>query len=122
MNAPIPPPMVESDLEFFCRRPHVSTRTRLPFEGEFPPGVLAGRSAFVRILIERDADGQPKRRARRAVVPSDLHSASCEWLAGLGDLLHRGTEDHSSDQGECRHAWTPIAEAKTAAAAIFGKS
>jgi hypothetical protein len=56
----------ESDFAFFSRRPSVNTRTRLPFENEFPPGVLEpGRGAFVRVLIERDETGQPKRRARR---------------------------------------------------------
>jgi hypothetical protein len=56
----------ESDLTFFSRRPDVNTRTRLPFPNEFPAGVLEpGRCAFVRVLIERDADGRPKRRARR---------------------------------------------------------
>jgi hypothetical protein len=58
--------VAESDYEYFSRRPHVSTRTRFPFEGEYPVCVLLpGRPAFVRIQIERDADGRPKRRARR---------------------------------------------------------
>jgi hypothetical protein len=56
----------EGDLEFFRARAGINSRIRLPFENEFAPCVLGpGRSAFVRILIERDADGQPKRRARR---------------------------------------------------------
>jgi hypothetical protein len=58
----------EDDETFFRRRPNVNTRTRLPIDGEFPPGVLEpGRGAFVRILIERDADGHLKRRARRVL-------------------------------------------------------
>jgi hypothetical protein len=56
----------ESDYAFFSRRPGVNTRVRLPFENEYPICVLApGRGAFVRILIERSADGQPRRARRR---------------------------------------------------------
>jgi hypothetical protein len=57
----------ESDYAYFVARPHIDSRIRFPFENEYPPCVLApGRSAFVRILITRDATGQPK-RARRVL-------------------------------------------------------
>jgi hypothetical protein len=70
MSKPAPPNMAddrgESDYAFFSRRPEVNTRTRLPFENEFPPTVLApGRHAVVRIRIMRDANGEPKRVRRR---------------------------------------------------------
>jgi hypothetical protein len=62
----------ESDYAFFSRRPSVTSRIRLPFENEYPPSVLEpGRSAFVRIRIERDPDGQLKRRARRRLLFCD---------------------------------------------------
>jgi hypothetical protein len=63
----IPDDAAESDYSFFSRRPGISERIRFPFENEFAPCRLEpGRSAFVRIRIERDAAGQPK-RARRAL-------------------------------------------------------
>jgi hypothetical protein len=52
----------EDDETFFRRRPRVNTRTRLPFESEFPPGVLE-RGAFVHVLIIRNSDGSPGTRA-----------------------------------------------------------
>lgn len=56
----------ESDYAFFAKRPDVHIRTRLPFPNEYPVCVLApGRAAYVQILIDRDAAGAPKRRARR---------------------------------------------------------
>jgi hypothetical protein len=56
----------ESDLEFFRRRPDVNERVRLPFENEYPVCVLLpGRPAFVRLEIDRDAHGQPRRVRRR---------------------------------------------------------
>jgi hypothetical protein len=64
---PAPDVTGESDYAFFSRRPGISSRTRLPFENEYPVCVLLpGRSAFVRIvIIKRDDNGQPTRIARR---------------------------------------------------------
>jgi hypothetical protein len=56
----------ESDFEYFFSRKNVFERLRLPFPDEYEPDVLEpGRSAFVRIRIERDAFDLPKRRAKR---------------------------------------------------------
>jgi hypothetical protein len=58
----------EDDYAYFTARPGINSRVRFPFENEFPVCVLLpGASAFVRISIDRDADGEPKRRARRAL-------------------------------------------------------
>jgi hypothetical protein len=56
----------ESDLAFFRRRPHVNVRTRLPFENEFPPGVIdADRVAFVHVVTIRDPlTNEPTTRGR----------------------------------------------------------
>jgi hypothetical protein len=57
----------ESDYDYFAARPNVSARTRLPFDGEFPPGVIdAGRGAFVHVfLASRDpVTNAPGTRAR----------------------------------------------------------
>ena len=56
----------EDDLTFFSRRPHVSTRTRLPFPNEFPPGVIdAARVAFVHVVTIRDpVTNEPTTRGR----------------------------------------------------------
>jgi hypothetical protein len=57
----------ESDFDFFAARPNVNTRTRLPFPGEFPAGVIdAGRVAFVHVfLASRDpVTNAPGTRAR----------------------------------------------------------
>jgi hypothetical protein len=66
-----PPPSMaddrgEDDLTFFRRRPNVNTRTRLPFAGEFPPGVLEpGRGAFVHVATLRDPlTNEPTTRGR----------------------------------------------------------
>jgi hypothetical protein len=64
---PLPDDSGESDLEYFTARPHVSTRTRLPFPGEFPLGVIdAERIAFVHVfLASRDpVTNAPGTRAR----------------------------------------------------------
>jgi hypothetical protein len=55
----------ESDHAFFASRPGVTTRLRLPFPDEFAICDLLGARAFVRVVIDRDADGLPKRGARR---------------------------------------------------------
>ncbi|SIO49417.1 hypothetical protein SAMN05443247_06443 [Bradyrhizobium erythrophlei] len=62
-----PAPWADDDRAYFVAHPDNNERVRLPIEGEFPPCVLEpGRAAFVRIsLIERDADGRPKRARRR---------------------------------------------------------
>jgi len=66
----------ESDLDYFTARPSANVRVRLPFPNEFAPGVLdPGRAAYVRIAIERDAYGQPKRRARRRLRFCDAGTA-----------------------------------------------
>jgi hypothetical protein len=56
----------EDDLTFFSRRPHVSTRTRLPFPNEFPAGVIdAARIAFVHVVTLRDpVTNEPTTRGR----------------------------------------------------------
>jgi hypothetical protein len=64
----------EDDDTFFRRRPHVNERTRLPFDGELPPAMVAiarGRSVFVSVAIQRDRAGNPTTRAR-AVFCSDI--------------------------------------------------
>jgi hypothetical protein len=66
----------EDDEAFFRRRPRVNTRTRLPFDGEFPPGVLEpGRGAFVHVVIVRDQNGNPGTRGR-AILYSDIKGGS----------------------------------------------
>jgi hypothetical protein len=60
---PAPP---EDDFAYFRANPNATTRTRLPFENEFTPAVLAeggGLDCFVHAIVERKA-GQPIRRAR----------------------------------------------------------
>jgi hypothetical protein len=71
MNGPAPPSIMvdnagESDLEYFSRRPNVSTRTRLPFPGEFPLGLIdADRVAFVHVVTLRDpVTNEPTTRGR----------------------------------------------------------
>jgi hypothetical protein len=56
----------ESDETFFRRRPNVNTRTRLPFDGEFSPGVIdAARIAFVHVVTIRDpVTNEPTTRGR----------------------------------------------------------
>jgi hypothetical protein len=56
----------ESDLAFFTKRPNVNTRTRLPFEGEFPPGLIdAERIAFVHVVTLRNpVTNEPTTRGR----------------------------------------------------------
>jgi hypothetical protein len=57
----------DPDLRFFLEHPGVNERVRPPLKNElFPGGVIApGASVYVHIRISRDADGMPKRRARR---------------------------------------------------------
>jgi hypothetical protein len=56
----------EDDLTFFTRRPNVNTRTRLPFQGEFPAGLIdAERIAFVHVVTLRDPlTNEPTTRGR----------------------------------------------------------
>jgi hypothetical protein len=58
----------ESDLAFFRRRPHVNSRTRLPFANELPLAVVelaGGREMFVHVVVERDpVTNEPGTRAR----------------------------------------------------------
>jgi hypothetical protein len=63
----------ESDLAFFTKRPGVNTRTRLPFAGEFPPGVLEpGRGAFVHVfLASRDPKTNAPGTRARAIFYAD---------------------------------------------------
>jgi hypothetical protein len=59
----MPPNMVdngESDLEFFRRHPSISSRRRLAFDNEPPPGLLERADvAFISVRLTRDAAGQP---------------------------------------------------------------
>jgi hypothetical protein len=65
-QAPPPDDRGESDFDYFVARPHVSTRTRLPFENEFPAGVIdAERIAFVHVVTIRDPlTNEPTTRGR----------------------------------------------------------
>jgi hypothetical protein len=56
----------ESDFAYFRARPTARTRNRLPFAGEFSPDVMDqdGLDCFVHAIVERNAAGQPMRRAR----------------------------------------------------------
>ncbi len=56
----------ESDFDFFRARPNARTRNRLPYANEFAPELLdqGGLDCFVHVIVERDAAGQPTRRAR----------------------------------------------------------
>jgi hypothetical protein len=58
----------ESDLKYFRRRPNVTTRTRLPFAGEFPAVVMElarGRTMFVHVVMMRDPmTNEPTTRGR----------------------------------------------------------
>jgi hypothetical protein len=66
----------QSDYDFFVAHPDVNTRIRLPFENEFPAGVLEpGRTAFVYVTIERDRAGNPGTRAR-AIFYSDIEGGN----------------------------------------------
>jgi hypothetical protein len=69
MTAPIPhlvDDAGEDDLTYFRSRPHTHTRTRLPFPGEFPPGVIdVARIAFVHVFTLRDpVTNEPTARGR----------------------------------------------------------
>jgi hypothetical protein len=60
---PLPDDSGEGDLEFFRARPGINSRNRLVFDGE-PPAALLERDdeseiAFIRVQLERDADGKP---------------------------------------------------------------
>ena len=78
MTAHAPPNMVdnasEDDETFFRRRPNVNARTRLPFENEFPPGVLEpGRGAFVHVLlVTRDPKTNAPATRARAIFYTDI--------------------------------------------------
>ena len=63
----------ESDFDFFRARPNVNTRTRLPFAGEFPPGMLEpGRSVFVHVfLASRDPKTNAPGTRARAILYAD---------------------------------------------------
>jgi hypothetical protein len=67
------PPMVddcgESDLEFFRARPGINSRNRVAFDGEPPEALRDFESdiAFIRIKLERDADGKPATILREIV-------------------------------------------------------
>jgi hypothetical protein len=67
--APWRPDRGESDFDYFRARPTARTRNRLPFENEFSSAELdeGGFDCFVHVIVERDATGQPTRRARGAV-------------------------------------------------------
>jgi hypothetical protein len=58
----------ESDFDYFLARPNATTRTRLPFENEFPPAVMEmarGRSMFVHVVMMRDlVTNEPTTRGR----------------------------------------------------------
>jgi hypothetical protein len=61
----------ESDLDYFRARRGINSRTRLAFEGE-PPAALLERDderdlAFIRVRLERDADGEPATIMREIV-------------------------------------------------------
>jgi hypothetical protein len=76
---PAPDDRGESDFDYFASRPHVDARVRLPFENEFPPGVLEpgrgepGRGVFVHVfLVSRDpVTNAPGTRARAIVYTDD---------------------------------------------------
>jgi hypothetical protein len=57
-----PAPWRDSDRAYFRENRSAAERFRLPYEGEFP---APGRSSYVHITVERDADGQPRRGRRR---------------------------------------------------------
>ena len=62
----------ENDWAFFKSRPLLHTRIRVAFPGEFPREILKqgrGRMAVVIVAVERDAAGQPIRRARGVLFP-----------------------------------------------------
>jgi hypothetical protein len=63
----------ESDLAYFTARPGISTRTRLPFPNEFPPGVLEpSRVAFVHVLlVTRDPKTNAPATRARAIFYAD---------------------------------------------------
>jgi hypothetical protein len=70
MNAP--DNIGEDDFAYFRARPMARTRIRSAFPNEFPRRLLkpgGGRPAVVIVAIERDAAGQPTRRARGLVFP-----------------------------------------------------
>jgi hypothetical protein len=57
-----PDDRAESDLDFFLARPNVSTRIRLAFENEPPPGLERDQYddiAFISVRLERDVAGLP---------------------------------------------------------------
>jgi hypothetical protein len=61
----------ESDLAYFRRRPNISSRKRLAFEGEPPAGVLErdeyDNVAFINVRLVRDAAGKPATILREIV-------------------------------------------------------
>jgi hypothetical protein len=60
-----PAPWRDDDRAYF-RANNVTTRIRLPFPDEFRAVLEPGHDAYVHIIIvEREADGQPRRARRR---------------------------------------------------------
>jgi hypothetical protein len=62
----------EDDWAYFIARPHLRTRIRTAFQGEFPRKILKqglGRQAVVIVAVERNSAGEPVRRARGVVFP-----------------------------------------------------
>jgi hypothetical protein len=62
----------EDDWTYFIARPHLRTRIRTAFPGEFPRKILKkgrGRTAVVIVAVSRDATGQPTTRARGVLFP-----------------------------------------------------
>jgi hypothetical protein len=67
----------ESDFEYFRCRPFARTRIRAPFPGEFSRRILKrgrGRQAVIIVAIDRDAAGEPERRARGVVFVDGGHA------------------------------------------------
>jgi hypothetical protein len=68
---PIPPLIDdrgEDDRTFFSRRPGISSRKRLAFENEPPPGLQRGDNvAFISVRVKRDAAGLPATIFRVAI-------------------------------------------------------
>lgn len=65
----------ESDLEYFRRRPDVHTRTRLPFDGEFPAAVMElarGCTMFVHVVMMRDPMTNEPTTRGRGIFFSDI--------------------------------------------------
>jgi hypothetical protein len=59
----------EDDLAYFRARPGISSRKRLAFENEPPPGALEcdDSVAFISVRVKRDATGKPATILRAAI-------------------------------------------------------